>query len=102
MWASVLLWGIVEAISALSEWSPWRYANRGAAHGCRNCLTEGCRQHEVVSSGDPVVSDSDSYVKVEGRDLRIDFARGLALWWIFLDHSPENALRYTSLQRFAV
>jgi hypothetical protein len=25
-----------------------------------------------------------------GRDLRIDACRGLALWWIFLDHVPNN------------
>src|SRR5829696_9010181 len=36
------------------------------------------------------------------RDLRVDFARGLALWWIFIDHVPENLLRYTTLQRFAI
>ena len=25
-----------------------------------------------------------------GRDLRIDACRGIALWWIFLDHIPDN------------
>ncbi|MCP1767619.1 OpgC family protein [Bradyrhizobium japonicum] len=25
-----------------------------------------------------------------GRDLRIDVCRGIALWWIFLDHVPNN------------
>ena len=25
-----------------------------------------------------------------GRDLRIDACRGIALWWIFLDHVPNN------------
>ncbi len=33
-----------------------------------------------------------------GRDLRIDFFRGLALWWIFMDHIPSNPLRTLSLQ----
>ena len=33
-----------------------------------------------------------------GRDLRIDFFRGLALWWIFMDHIPSNPLRVFSLQ----
>jgi hypothetical protein len=28
-----------------------------------------------------------------GRDLRVDFARGLALWMIFANHVPANALR---------
>jgi hypothetical protein len=27
-----------------------------------------------------------------GRDLRLDFFRGLALWFIFLDHMPSNSL----------
>jgi hypothetical protein len=25
-----------------------------------------------------------------GRDLRLDAGRGLALWFIFLDHVPDN------------
>lgn len=28
--------------------------------------------------------------KAAGRDLRIDICRGIALWWIFLDHVPNN------------
>ncbi|MCP3446314.1 OpgC family protein [Bradyrhizobium sp. CCGUVB14] len=28
--------------------------------------------------------------KAASRDLRIDIARGIALWWIFLDHVPNN------------
>lgn len=35
------------------------------------------------------------------RDLRIDFFRGLALWWIFIDHIPENWIARFSLQNFA-
>jgi hypothetical protein len=30
--------------------------------------------------------------------LRIDFFRGLALWWIFVDHIPTNWMRHLSLQ----
>ena len=29
-------------------------------------------------------------LKERGRDLRIDACRGIALWWIFLDHIPNN------------
>ncbi len=29
-------------------------------------------------------------LKDSGRDLRIDACRGIALWWIFLDHIPHN------------
>ncbi|MHC2282212.1 hypothetical protein ACVME8_008855 [Bradyrhizobium diazoefficiens] len=28
--------------------------------------------------------------RAAGRDLRIDVCRGIALWWIFLDHVPNN------------
>ena len=31
------------------------------------------------------------------RDLRLDFFRGLALFFIFIDHIPENALSYFTL-----
>src|SRR5258706_6365588 len=31
------------------------------------------------------------------RDLRLDFFRGMALFFIFIDHIPENALSYFTL-----
>lgn len=36
------------------------------------------------------------------RDLRVDFFRGLALWWIFADHIPDNWIARFSLQNFAL
>jgi hypothetical protein len=38
----------------------------------------------------------------ENRDLRIDFARGLALWWIFTDHVPADWLGFLSIRNFAL
>ncbi|MDE2517316.1 MAG: OpgC domain-containing protein [Rhodospirillales bacterium] len=35
------------------------------------------------------------------RDLRADFFRGLALWWIFADHIPGDVLADYSLRNFA-
>ena len=35
------------------------------------------------------------------RDLRVDFFRGLALWWIYTDHIPGNDLGDLSLRNFA-
>src|SRR5262245_28961317 len=32
------------------------------------------------------------------RDVRLDFFRGLALWFIFLDHLPDNVLSWVSLR----
>lgn len=36
------------------------------------------------------------------RDLRVDFFRGLALWWIYTDHIPGNVLAQISLRNFAL
>jgi hypothetical protein len=36
------------------------------------------------------------------RDLRIDFFRGVALWWIFADHIPDNWVGMVSLRNFAL
>jgi hypothetical protein len=36
------------------------------------------------------------------RDLRVDFFRGLALWWIYTDHIPGDVLGRYSLQNFAL
>jgi hypothetical protein len=35
-----------------------------------------------------------------GRDLRLDFFRGLALWFIFLDHVPENILSWVTVRNY--
>ena len=37
-----------------------------------------------------------------GRDMRVDFFRGLALWWIFTDHIPGNWVNQFSLRNFAI
>ena len=36
------------------------------------------------------------------RDLRIDFFRGLSLWWIFTDHVPADVLGVLSIRNFAL
>ena len=36
-----------------------------------------------------------------GRDIRVDFFRGVALWWIFTDHIPGDVLGNFSLRNFA-
>lgn len=38
----------------------------------------------------------------EGRDMRIDFFRGVALWWIFTDHIPADWLGNLSIRNFAL
>ena len=41
-------------------------------------------------------------VHIEGdrRDLRLDACRGLALWFIFIDHIPDNALDWLTLRNY--
>jgi len=34
------------------------------------------------------------------RDLRLDAFRGLALWFIFLDHIPDNVLAWLTLRNY--
>lgn len=36
------------------------------------------------------------------RDLRADFFRGIALWFIFIDHIPDNRLSNLTLRNFAL
>jgi hypothetical protein len=36
-----------------------------------------------------------------GRDLRVDFVRGLALWFIFIDHTPGNLLGQLTFRNVA-
>jgi hypothetical protein len=36
-----------------------------------------------------------------GRDLRVDFFRGLALWCMFVDHIPGNMVRHYTLHNWA-
>jgi hypothetical protein len=39
-------------------------------------------------------------LKSHGRDLRIDACRGIALWWIFLDHVPNNIGSWLTLRNY--
>jgi hypothetical protein len=34
------------------------------------------------------------------RDLRLDFCRGVALWFVFLDHVPDNSLSWLTLRNY--
>jgi hypothetical protein len=48
----------------------------------------------------PSVKFEGSAVPSQQRDLRLDFFRGLALIFIFVDHIPENIFSYFTLQAF--
>ena len=47
-------------------------------------------------------SGSVAAVQIDGdrRDLRLDACRGLALWFIFIDHIPDNALTWLTLRNY--
>jgi hypothetical protein len=47
-----------------------------------------------------MTSSSDVPMK-PGRDLRVDFFRGMALWFIFITHTPGNLLVYGTLRNVA-
>ena len=36
----------------------------------------------------------------KGRDLRLDFFRGIANWWIFLDHIPNNVVNWVTPRNY--
>ncbi len=43
-----------------------------------------------------------SLIRGGSRDLRVDFFRGLALWWIYTDHIPGDVLGQWSLRNWAL
>ncbi|MBK1659162.1 OpgC family protein [Paracraurococcus ruber] len=43
-----------------------------------------------------------AHAPASGRDLRVDFFRGLALWFIFIDHIPGNRLGDLTLRNIAL
>lgn len=50
----------------------------------------------------PIVThcDAEAIPSLRDRDFRIDAFRGLALWWIFLDHVPETYLNHFTPKNF--
>jgi hypothetical protein len=54
-----------------------------------------------LSAPVPTITPRPKLVR-DGRDMRIDFFRGLALWWIFTDHIPADWLGNFSIRNFAL
>ncbi|OAF07762.1 hypothetical protein AYJ54_16800 [Bradyrhizobium centrolobii] len=46
--------------------------------------------------------DAEAILDPADRDFRIDLFRGLALWWIFLDHVPETYLNHFTPKNFGL
>ena len=50
----------------------------------------GQQMHDRTHTSKPWIGETPPELEGAGRDLRIDVCRGIALWWIFLDHIPNN------------
>jgi hypothetical protein len=48
----------------------------------------------------PRIKSADASLAVRARDPRIDFTRGIANWFIFLDHIPHNAVNLLTMRNF--
>jgi hypothetical protein len=55
--------------------------------------------HDRVTISKSVVGELPE-LKGQGRDLRIDACRGIALWFIFLDHVPNNIGTWLTLRNY--
>jgi hypothetical protein len=44
--------------------------------------------------------DIQATLPEKGRDLRLDFFRGIANWWIFLDHIPHNVINWATPRNY--
>lgn len=62
--------------------------------GSLNAGTNGLN-HDPKQECDPV-----GYLDGDRRDLRLDACRGLALWFIFIDHIPGNAFDWLTLRNY--
>src|SRR5882757_9235203 len=56
--------------------------------------------HDRINTPKPLVGESPPELKGPGRDLRIDVCRGIALWFIFLDHIPNNIGSWLTLRNY--
>ena len=55
--------------------------------------------HDRTANPKPLVGELPE-LKGQGRDLRIDACRGIALWCIFLDHVPNNIGSWLTLRNY--
>jgi len=58
-------------------------------------LVEAVTEHLPGAAEVPAV-----HIDADRRDLRLDACRGLALWFIFLDHVPEDTLSWLTIRNY--
>ena len=56
--------------------------------------------HDLTHTSKPFAGEIPAEFKSSGRDLRIDACRGIALWWIFLDHVPNNIGSWLTMRNY--
>jgi hypothetical protein len=56
--------------------------------------------HDLTYTSKPFAGEIPAEFKSSGRDLRIDACRGIALWWIFLDHVPNNIGNWLTMRNY--
>ena len=54
--------------------------------------------HDRIQTAEPLIDEPPP--EGFGRDPRIDACRGIALWWIFLDHIPNNIGCWLTLRNY--
>src|SRR5713226_7662805 len=59
----------------------------------------GHQMHDRIATAKPLVG-APLELKELGRDLRLDVCRSIALWFIFLDHVPNNIGSWLTLRNY--
>jgi hypothetical protein len=101
---------------AIGHFAASQHAGLAASAGGRNI--DGIKQLPIISARKAVSRDLGDWPKhsmpeqsplppptmasgdTDRRDLRLDLCRGLALWFILLDHIPDNALDWLTLRNY--
>ncbi|TWC00346.1 hypothetical protein FBZ93_105143 [Bradyrhizobium macuxiense] len=56
--------------------------------------------HDRTHCSKRLIGETPPEFRSTGRDPRIDICRGIALWWIFLDHIPNNVGSWLTLRNY--
>ena len=56
--------------------------------------------HDRIDTPKPLLGEPPPQLKGLGRDLRLDVCRGIALWFLFLDHIPNNIGSWLTLRNY--
>ncbi|MCC8968055.1 OpgC domain-containing protein [Bradyrhizobium sp. Pear76] len=56
--------------------------------------------HDRTHTSKRLIGETPPEFRSTGRDPRIDVCRGIALWWIFLDHIPNNVGSWLTLHNY--